>query len=94
MRLFALLMDATAEAGNEHPLGSRQHLLVPVRAPSTEAALAEGMVALTDRAWNNGELSEIVPLTVAPGSIEDPVVHEAALQAEQGNRSIIVFDQS
>jgi hypothetical protein len=87
-------MDATAEAGNERPLGSRQHLLVFVRAGSKEAALTEGMMALTDKAWSNGELKQIEQFIVAPASIEDPVTREAALAAEQGNRSIIVFDQA
>lgn len=86
-------MDATAD-GNEYPIGSRHHLLVFVRASSDEDAMAEALVALTDRNWRDGKLKEMGPLGVPPASIADPVLKEAALQAERGYRSIVVHDQA
>jgi len=55
--------------------------------------MAEGLIALTDKHWCDGELKQIQPFGVTPSSIADPVVREAAMKAEQGHRSIIVYDQ-
>ena len=93
MTLFGLLMDASAAEENEYPLGSRHHLLVFVRAPSEEGAIAEALLALADGRWRDGELKQIQPFGVAPASIADPVVRDAAMKAEQGHRSVIVYDQ-
>jgi hypothetical protein len=94
MSVFALLMDATAGEGNAHPPGSRHHLLVLVRAASDEEALTEALIALTDLVWRDGEVKEIRPLDVAPSSIADPTLRDAATKAKQGHRSIIVYDQA
>ena len=93
MTLFALQIDATAD-GNEYAQGSRQHLLVFVRADSEDAAFAEALVALSDKRWTGAELKQISPFGVAPASIDDPSVREAALKAAEGHRAIVVFDQA
>ena len=93
MTLFALLMDATA-AGNEYPLGSRQHLLVFVRAASEDAAFTEALVALTEKQWTEAHLKQIEPFGLLPASIENPSVRAAALKAAEGHRAIVVFDQA
>jgi len=94
VKLFALLMDATAADGNEHLPGSRQHLLVLVRATSEEAAMIEALVALTEAAWRDAELKNIQPFGVSPSSLGDPVLRDAAMRAQEGHRSIVVFDQA
>lgn len=92
--LFILALDATADAGNEYPLGSRQKLVVIVRADADDEAIAEAQIALTNKQWRDGALKEIVPFAGTPSSIDDPVIREAAMRAAQGHRSIIVTEQS
>ena len=91
--VFAILVEAHAELGNEYPCGEIHTLIVLVPANSTDDAMTEAMIALTDKHWSRGEVRQVGEFSVAPESIPNPVLSSAAQRAFEGHRAIVVYDK-
>lgn len=90
--VFALRVSAKAGQGNAYPKGESKELLVLVPARSSEEAVAEALIALSDKGWQRGEVHQADRMTVSPSAIADPVLRKAAQRTSAGERSIIVFE--
>jgi hypothetical protein len=91
--VYALLIEAEADQGNEYPEGERRPVLVLVPARSPEEACSQAVIALADKRWKHGQVQQIERFAVPLASVEDPVMREAAEKAFSGNRAIIVYER-
>lgn len=92
--VYALLVDAEADEGNEYAKGERKNVLVLVPARSPDEASAEAVIALAEKRWKQGQVHQIEPFTVPLASVADPVMREAAGKAFAGDRAIVVYERA
>ena len=90
--VFALRIDAAAEAGNAFPLGARRPLLLVVRAPDLDAAIETARDTLSYHHWGDATLLGSGQVDKFGEAITDPKLRTVVEHAREYGSGILVYD--